>query len=80
MVLPRVSSKDGAPRFRGCGHHAQVVVVSRIYALIIPTRNSAYKERARLLHAFDDFHTYHVTVTRATFVFPRRSHDDALLR
>ncbi len=35
----------------GCGHHTQVVVVTRIYAWIIPSRNSAYKERARLQKA-----------------------------
>ena len=36
------------PRRPGCGQNVQVVEFTRIYAWIIQSRNSAYKERARL--------------------------------
>src|SRR3954468_22426011 len=37
---------------QGCGQHAQVVELPRIYVWIIHSRNSSYKERARLHHVF----------------------------
>lgn len=62
VLSPRVSSKACVPCraenrephetvWRGCGQHTQVVELTRIYAWIIPSRNSAYKERARLQKA-----------------------------
>lgn len=45
LVLRRIENQ-------GCGQHAQVVELPRIYVWIITSRNSAYKERARLHHHF----------------------------
>ena len=85
VLSPRVSSEACVlrrpeirelqePVERGCGQHTQVVDMTRIYAWIITSRNSAYKERARIHKGnipksvlFRAAAAYHQTNPRANF-------------
>lgn len=66
------------PRRPGCGQNVQVVEFTRIYVCIIQVRNSAYKERARLV---DETSAEYGSVRPSTRfarmrLFPFQSHDD----